>query len=495
MSRPDKRFSIKKKMYIFVISVVLLGVLGTGTIAFVAGARQIDRYFKQNTADNATNFASMVDGDFLAKLRDVAASDEYQKLRESAEADENETVISDYLKDKGLWDQYIETRNMLDDYLNNISQIKYMYIVAHGDADAEYDMYLIDDSSNSIFATGYYEKREAEFMGVDITNLPEPTISHGDWGWLCSDFKPVYASDGSCVCIIGCDVSMDDVVNERMKLLIAFAIGTVVFAGFILICALVFINKVVVDPLDAMTNEMKRFAPSENLSYEESGVIDLDIKSNDEIYEIYLGIRSMQIDIIDFLNDYMVLQEDNIKAINDIKDKNEQIDLLSVETYKDALTRVGNKAAYDKKAGEMNVRLVAGDFDFGVVMIDANELKKVNDEYGHKAGDLYLKGVSHMICHAFKYSPVFRVGGDEFVVILEGEDYDNRKIIIDKLEAEFLASYNDGSVDPWLRYSAAIGMSEYKPIDGSVEPVYKRADQIMYANKAAFKKQHGGEVR
>ena len=495
MSKPNKRFSIKKKMYIFVFIVVLLVVLGTGTIAYIAGVKQIDRYYKQNTADNARNFASMVDGDFLLKLRTAAESDEYQKIREKAVETEDEELISDYLKDKGLWQDYCTTRDMLDNYLNRMSQIKYLYIVAHGDKDAKYDMYLIDDSEMPIYQTGYYEEREEEFLGMDIDKLPEPTISNGDWGSLCSDFKPVYASDGTCVCIVGCDVSMEDVAKERKNLLIAFALGTIVFAVIVLYIALVFVKRVIVNPLNLMTEEMKKFAPSEQLNYDDCGVINLDIKSNDEIYEIYLGIRSMQIDIIDFLNDYMVLQEDNIKAINDIKDKDEQIDLLSVETYKDALTRVGNKAAYDKKAGEMNVRLVAGDFDFAVVMIDANELKKVNDEYGHKAGDLYLKGVSHMICHAFKYSPVFRVGGDEFVVILEGEDYDNRKIIIDKLEAEFLASYNDGSVDPWLRYSAAIGMSEYKPIDGSVEPVYKRADQIMYANKAAFKKQHGGEVR
>ena len=80
-----KRVSIKTKMYIFVIVIVLAVAFGTSAIAFTTEADQIDRYYKQNTADNATNFASMVDGDFLEELSAVAASDEFQKLREHPE--------------------------------------------------------------------------------------------------------------------------------------------------------------------------------------------------------------------------------------------------------------------------------------------------------------------------------------------------------------------------------------------------------------------------
>ena len=163
----------------------------------------------ENTADNARNFASMVDGDFLSRLRKTAASEEYQQLRERAEAEEDEGPIEDYLQEKGLWEDYSRTRDMITEYLENMKGIKYLYIVAHGDENALQDMYLVDDKENPIYETGYYEDREAEFYGMDISKLEEPTISYGDWGWLCSDFKPVYASDGTCVCIVGCDVAPD----------------------------------------------------------------------------------------------------------------------------------------------------------------------------------------------------------------------------------------------------------------------------------------------
>ena len=84
MKNERKGISIRVKMYIFVMITVLSVAFGTSAIAYNTGADQIDRYYKQNTADNARNFASMVDGDFLKELRGVAAAEEFQALREQA---------------------------------------------------------------------------------------------------------------------------------------------------------------------------------------------------------------------------------------------------------------------------------------------------------------------------------------------------------------------------------------------------------------------------
>jgi len=56
--------------------------------------------------------------------------------------------------------------------------------------------------------------------------------------------------------------------------------------------------------------------------------------------------------------------------------------------------------------------------EFGVIGCDVNGLKKINDTLGHKAGDEYICAACKMLCEYFKHSPVFRIGGDEFVVIL-----------------------------------------------------------------------------
>ena len=495
MEKEGKRFSIRKKMYIFVIITVLAVAFGTSAIAFTTEADQIDRYYKQNTADNARNFASMVDGDFLAELRDAARTEEYQAIREQAEETEDESLVENYLREKGLWDQYSKTRDMITSYLENMKGIKYLYIVAHGDKDAEYDMYLVDDKENPIYETGYYEEREPELRGMDLTAMPEPTISNGDWGWLCSDFKPVYSSDGECICIVGCDIGMNDVMAERQKLLLLLIGGALVFTSAVLTAAVLFINKTVVKPLNSMTNEMKKFKPTESLSYEDAGVIDIDIKSNDEIGEIYQGIRSMQINIIDYLRDMLALQKDKQKAEEDLRDKDEQIDQLSIESYTDALTGVGNKAAYIKKMDELNRQMKESDTDYALVMVDMNNLKQINDEHGHRAGDQYIKGCCHMICEVFKHSPVYRIGGDEFVAVLQGQDYTNRIASCERLRKDFEKSYEQTDVSPWLRYSAAVGMAEKAADDQTAEFVFRRADKAMYQDKARFKEKYHTDLR
>ena len=239
-----------------------------------------------------------------------------------------------------------------------------------------------------------------------------------------------------------------------------------------------------------MTNEMKNFRPSGNLSYEEAGVMEIDIKSHDEIGEIYQGIRSMQMRIIDYIKDMLVLEAGKKKAENDLKDKEERIDQLSAETYKDALTGVGNKASYIKKTEEINLDMRDPVLEFALVMIDINNLKMINDEFGHRSGDSYIKGCCRMVCDTYKHSPVYRIGGDEFVAVLTGDDYKKRRSLLEQLKADFERTYEQKDVTPWERYSAAVGMAEKASDDLSSEFVFRRADAAMYKDKAGFKKKH-----
>lgn len=183
--------------------------------------------------------------------------------------------------------------------------------------------------------------------------------------------------------------------------------------------------------------------------------------------------------------------QDVTKGEQQLMARDERIGQISKEAYRDALTGVGSKAAYVKKIEELNLRLSQGTFNLAVAMIDMNNLKQINDDFGHKAGDLYLKGCCHLICEAFKHSPVFRIGGDEFVVLLLGQDYENRNEIAAELRAAFASEFAQQAKDPWLRYSAAVGIAELNAGDSSLEQVFRRADQMMYEEKKQFKQKHG----
>ena len=159
---------------------------------------------------------------------------------------------------------------------------------------------------------------------------------------------------------------------------------------------------------------------------------------------------------------------------------------MTVLAFKDALTHVNSKVAYDKMKETLQEQINAGTAVFAIVMIDINDLKKVNDTYGHDCGDKYISGSCNIICTVYKHSPVYRIGGDEFVVILRNSDYENRNKLLKETEREFRKSMSKSDRLPWERFSAAIGMSDYQSGD-SVDDVFKRADENMYEKKMQIK--------
>ena len=153
---------------------------------------------------------------------------------------------------------------------------------------------------------------------------------------------------------------------------------------------------------------------------------------------------------------------------------------LSELMQQDALTKVKNRIAYEKYISNL-------EDDFAIVMFDINNLKQVNDKYGHEMGDIYLKNCCKMICDSFKHSPIFRVGGDEFVAILQNGDYRKRNSLLEKMREKMDSMISMG-LEPWERISIAAGMAEYKKgSNESIKDVVKRADMLMYENKKQMK--------
>ena len=161
---------------------------------------------------------------------------------------------------------------------------------------------------------------------------------------------------------------------------------------------------------------------------------------------------------------------------------------LDVLAYTDSLTGLKNYAAYSHIMQKLNEKLCGNtETNFAVVVMDVNDLKKVNDAHGHKVGDVLLISASALMRNTFQHSPICRIGGDEFVVILENADYTER----DALMAQFKESVRKASFmagDAVLSISVAMGFAEYQREKHTVfEDVFQQADEAMYANKALCK--------
>ncbi len=173
---------------------------------------------------------------------------------------------------------------------------------------------------------------------------------------------------------------------------------------------------------------------------------------------------------------------------DEFREKEEQKkNLQSVQrsARRDELTGIRNQKAFVEESASIEDKVKVGDEDlsFGVVVCDINDLKRINDTRGHSFGDEAIQRASRMICEIYKHSPVYRIGGDEFAVILWGNDYEHREILLKKLKEETLANRRSRSGP-----TVACGMAVYDPgRDDSFSAVFSRADKLMYENKNELK--------
>lgn len=157
-------------------------------------------------------------------------------------------------------------------------------------------------------------------------------------------------------------------------------------------------------------------------------------------------------------------------------------------TETDVLTHVKNRAAYTSKEAELNSDITSKtDKAFALGVFDINNLKKINDSLGHEAGDEYIVNCCSTLCKIFRSSPVYRIGGDEFAILLQGDDYEAREELLLKLKNR-MREIADGDSAPEKLVSIAGGIGVFdNKIDDSVSDVFARADAAMYEDKTKMK--------
>ena len=161
-----------------------------------------------------------------------------------------------------------------------------------------------------------------------------------------------------------------------------------------------------------------------------------------------------------------------------------ELSLANEAARRDSLTGTRNKTAYQEFEKELQNTVDSKTAEpFGILICDLNDLKLINDTQGHKAGDEYIRNACRLICRVFSHSPVFRIGGDEFVVVLKNQDYLVRDDLISSFRAQVEENIRIGS-GPVV----ALGLADYQPhTDTSVDEIFKRADDRMYEDKARLK--------
>lgn len=174
---------------------------------------------------------------------------------------------------------------------------------------------------------------------------------------------------------------------------------------------------------------------------------------------------------------------DSIIKMADITKKN--MEELSQIAFRDVLTGVGNKTSYINHISQLDSKEIKEESEYALIVLDINNLKKVNDIYGHEVGDELIKAAGKKICSIFRGKSIFRIGGDEFVVILEKDDFVSRQDIEERINDNLFIEFEYRAQH--IACSIAHGICLH-PEDGETfEEVFKKADKKMYTNKKAMK--------
>ncbi len=159
---------------------------------------------------------------------------------------------------------------------------------------------------------------------------------------------------------------------------------------------------------------------------------------------------------------------------------------LHLFANRDSLTELRNTTSYKRWVEEFDREIASKTTKFGVVVFDVNRLKETNDVYGHDTGDKLIVSVAKVISDVFKSSPVFRIGGDEFLAVLQHGDLEDFEKLLVQLDLECANTFVDEKHK--INISIARGFARFdSEKDLYFNDVFKRADYAMYENKRKSK--------
>ena len=406
------------------------------------------------------------------RIFEQAALAAHTKIAESlatiAASEVDAEKVDDYLKRGRAVDDYAEVEKNLHAIRDSNSDVKFLFVYK-----------ITADGCHVVFDTGevtepntFREFQTLQYPYLDdlIAGKPVPPIVFDyNEGRLLTVYKPIYDAAGVCQCYAVIDFSMD-LISAYGRSFIAKVLA--LFSGcfiFIFAVGLRFVENNIILPVNTMAYCARGFAYSSEKFCEDNveKIKRLEIHTGDEIENLYGALTKTTQDVLTYFEKFTKMDE---------------------LAHKDSLTGIKNKAAYDEATVLLDEKISEGDANFCIVMVDVNFLKKINDTYGHEYGNVYLMNAVKLTCAVFGEENVYRIGGDEFVVILTGDKVSLAKYFVTQFKSETERKNFSVALEPWEKVSAAVGVAFYEPdVDKTADEVFKRADALMYEHKLQMK--------
>lgn len=519
------RFSIQSKILILSLSSTLIGTLSLGVLSTLFISRTTQRNSMQYMKDQANNEAAKLNYLFESheKYTMAAAAGIYSQIKDD----------STFLTDPKILSRNIDgIRERLKSTIYNLSNTKSVFVVFNPDiTHSSEGVYLVRNTADGLFENHattnikQFSPSDVEHVGwyykPIMTGSPvwlPPYYNKNINAYIISYVIPMFL-DNKEIGVAGIDIDFDQLTKQLsqvhfMQSGFAFledAEGTVVYhptlpngltfkpeedqvkfsiplyngmtlvtvapvleinaqrdkhlrQSIIFILTLliittaitIFFSRSITKPLKELTKEAKKMITGDMNA-------EFNIRQNDEIGELAKSFAAAKFHISQHMKQMQGL------------------------AFLDSLTGVRNKMAYDNYIAELESRIENGEIkSYGIAILDTNNLKEINDTYGHENGNTYLVNSCKLICQIFAHSPVFRIGGDEFLVVLTGKDLENHNELMSQLKESM--DLTKKASFPWKQISIAcgLGIADYAKAT-TIADTFNKADKNMYINKREIK--------
>ncbi len=298
------------------------------------------------------------------------------------------------------------------------------------------------------------------------------------WGNFYSAYSPIFDSKGNVAGIVGVDFSSTWYDAQIMK-----------NTTFVIVISILF-TLVGIAGLFLLGMRMHRRFVDLN---EELSALSGDVAELTQEILASSGIDAHSEEIIhqDPDDAEKITEGDEIKTLgNQIhsmhKEVEQYLEYMRVRVNTDALTGVGNTTAYSERVEKLDSDIKNNTAAFSVVMFDINDLKVINDRYGHESGDKAIREAASVIAEVFEKKNTYRIGGDEFIAVTEPLSDEEAVRRSERINA-LIDEYNRTKPDNEAVLSVSQGWTTFIPgKDQSFRDVFVRADGQMYKGKDSF---------
>ena len=434
----------RSSKYLIGLSIILVCVNAfLGFILTRQSAESMRTLISERMLDISNTAASMLDGDELAAVtKDDFYSQSYQRILRT-----------------------------LTYFQENI-ELEYIYCISdagNGNFVFSVDPTVMDPGefgSPIVYTDALYQASLGK-AAVDTTPYED------DWGRFYSAYSPVFTSDNRVGGIVAVDFSAkwyeDQIAKHVWTTAVTILIAMIIGAALVVIISLFYKKRftILFKGMNSLSEGIEELVHEVSHVSEDGPVkpAEPEIESDDEMLLLVAKVGAMQ------------------KRLSD------QIAFIHAQAYFDGLTGLGNRMAYEGYIKALEEKMAAGNAEFSVAVFDINQLKIINDDFGHEEGDHVISEAADAISRAFEGEKNYRIGGDEFVSILQGNPEEKieklRAILKQKNENETLLKAGG------LGIAVSVGAATYDPEkDKEFSDVFERADQAMYLDKKAFYMTH-----